>query len=222
MSDINNSKKPLIQPRTVSDSVYMWIKEAIINGDFKPGEHIPQESLTEMLGVSRTPVRDAIRRLEAEGLLVSKPHCGAIVFQATENALKEIYEVRMLLEQYCAVNTCLQAKEEDIRRIEEACYAMKQVASSSREFMDYDRRFHYEICVSSGCTNTIEILEGLWSKCETFKSIYFSLPGKAENTLEEHELILNAIKARNPEGVRAAIASHLQDVLACNYGLLSK
>ena len=221
MPDIS-MMKPLIQPRTVSDSVYIWIKDAIINGNFKPGEHIPQESLTELLGVSRTPVRDAIRRLEAEGLLVSKPHCGAVVFQATESALKEIYEVRILLEQYCAENTCSRASEEDIRRIEKVYSEMKKVASSSREFMEGDRRFHYEICAASGCSNSIEILEGLWSKCETFKSIYYSLPGKAENTLKEHKAILEAVKARKPEAVRKAIASHLQDVLTCNYELLSK
>ena len=55
---------PLIQYTTVSDSVYLWIKNAIIQGDFKPGEHIAQETLTKKLGVSRTPVRDAIKRLE--------------------------------------------------------------------------------------------------------------------------------------------------------------
>ena len=56
-----------IQYRTVSDSVYGWIKDAIVQGTFQPGEHIAQERLTEMLGVSRTPVRDAMKRLEAEG-----------------------------------------------------------------------------------------------------------------------------------------------------------
>ena len=60
--------QPIIQYTTVSDSVYLWVKNAIIQGEFKPGEHIAQERLTKTLGVSRTPVRDAIKRLEAEGL----------------------------------------------------------------------------------------------------------------------------------------------------------
>ena len=68
--------QPIIQYTTVSDSVYLWVKNAIIQGEFKPGEHIAQERLTKTLGVSRTPVRDAIKRLEAEGLLITKPHCG--------------------------------------------------------------------------------------------------------------------------------------------------
>ena len=64
--------QPIIQYTTVSDSVYLWVKNAIIQGEFKPGEHIAQERLTKTLGVSRTPVRDAIKRLEAEGLWGSR------------------------------------------------------------------------------------------------------------------------------------------------------
>ena len=89
------NNQPLIQYTTVSDSVYLWIKNAIIQGDFKPGEHIAQESLTKKLGVSRTPVRDAIKRLEAEGLLITRPHCGAVVFQLDRNCLHEIYDIRI-------------------------------------------------------------------------------------------------------------------------------
>ena len=73
-----------IQYKTVSDSVYDWIKEAIIQGEFQPGEHLAQERITERLGVSRTPVRDAMKRLEEEGLVVVKPHCGAVVFDISE------------------------------------------------------------------------------------------------------------------------------------------
>ena len=94
--------QPIIQYTTVSDSVYLWVKNAIIQGEFKPGEHIAQERLTKTLGVSRTPVRDAIKRLEAEGLLITKPHCGAVVFQLSKERLTEIYDIRILMEQYCA------------------------------------------------------------------------------------------------------------------------
>ena len=75
------------------------------SSEFKPGEHIAQERLTKTLGVSRTPVRDAIKRLEAEGLLITKPHCGAVVFQLSKERLTEIYDIRILMEQYCAART---------------------------------------------------------------------------------------------------------------------
>ncbi len=202
-----------IQYRTVSDSVYGWIKDAIVNGTFQPGEHIAQERLTELLGVSRTPVRDAMKRLEAEGLVVNKPHCGVVVFDATEEQLLEIYEIRILLEQYCAAKACLLATDEQIDKIEADNSAMRRSPNTSRQFMTGDRNFHRDFCMMSGCASAIEILENLWNRCEAFKAIYYSIDGKADSTLEEHAHIIQAFRDRDVETVKAVINSHLQDVV---------
>lgn len=205
-----------IQYRTVSDSVYGWIKDAIVNGTFQPGEHIAQERLTELLGVSRTPVRDAMKRLEAEGLVVSKPHCGVVVFDVTEEQLMEIYEIRILLEQYCAAKACLLATDEQINQIEADNRSMQNCLNTSRQFMDGDRRFHRDFCLMSGCTSAIEILESLWTRCEAFKAIYYAVDGKADNTLEEHANIIQAFRDRDVETVKSVINCHLQDVIQTN------
>ena len=88
--------QPIIQYTTVSDSVYLWVKNAIIQGEFKPGEHIAQERLTKTLGVSRTPVRDAIKRLEAEGLLITKPHSGVLALDEAPIALPSFKFLQLL------------------------------------------------------------------------------------------------------------------------------
>lgn len=204
---------PIIQYSTVSDSVYLWIKNAIIHGDYKPGEHIAQESLTKILGVSRTPVRDAIKRLEAEGLLITKPHCGAVVFKLSRENLNEIYDVRILMEQYCAARTCIIATDEDISAIEDINLKMLNFSNTSKEFMQLDRQFHSLICTLSGCSNTVEILEGLWNKCDSFKSIYYSLEGRANDTLSEHARIVQGLRKRDIEATKEAIANHLKDVV---------
>ena len=205
-----------IQYRTVSDSVYGWIKDAIVQGTFQPGEHIAQERLTEMLGVSRTPVRDAMKRLEAEGLVVSKPHCGVVVFEVTEEQLREIYEIRILLEQYCAAKACEIITEEQIDQIEADNRSMQNCPITSRQFMQGDHRFHRDFCLMSGCTTAIEVLDSLWTRCEAFKAIYYSIDGKANDTLDEHAHIIQAFRNRDVEGVKAAISSHLLDVLRTN------
>lgn len=207
------SNQPIIQYSTVSDSVYRWIKNAIIQGDFKPGEHIAQESLTKKLGVSRTPVRDAMKRLEAEGLLVSKPHCGSVVFQMTEEHLHEVYDVRILIEQYCAARTCMKASDKDIRKIEEINLQMIDQVHSMKNFMELDRQFHSMLCILSGCSNSLEILDSLWAKCDSFKSIYYSLEGKTNDTLSEHARIVQALKDRDIETAKQAIDYHLRDVV---------
>lgn len=138
--------QPIIQYTTVSDSVYLWVKNAIIQGEFKPGEHIAQERLTKTLGVSRTPVRDAIKRLEAEGLLITKPHCGAVVFQLSKERLTEIYDIRILMEQYCAARTCIRASDDDIRQLEEISLRMLDFSNNSKEFMRWTAVSHPGIC----------------------------------------------------------------------------
>lgn len=208
-----DDNKPIIQYSTVSDSVYLWIKNAIIQGDFKPGEHIAQERLTKTLGVSRTPVRDAMKRLESEGLLITKPHCGAVVFQLSGAHLKEIYEIRILMEQYCAEKTCAIITDEEIHHLEEINTNMQHYSNTSKEFMQLDRQFHAFFCSLSGCTNALEILEGLWNKCDSFKSIYYSLDGRARDTLAEHGRIITALRERNVTDLKNAIDSHLKDVV---------
>lgn len=205
-----------IQYRTVSDSVYDWIKEAIIQGEFQPGEHLAQERITERLGVSRTPVRDAMKRLEAEGLVVVKPHCGAVVFDISEEQLTEIYEIRILLEQYCAEKACRLATDEQIDNVERLSLGMQEYPSNSRQFMEADRIFHRGFCSISGCTSSIEILETLWTRCDAFKAIYYSLDGKARDTLNEHAKIVQALRARDADAMKRAISDHLEDVIKAN------
>ncbi len=207
------STQPLIQYTTVSESVYLWIKNAIIQGDFKPGEHIAQETLTKKLGVSRTPVRDAIKRLEAEGLLITKPHCGAVVFKLSRERLTEIYDIRILMEQYCAARTCILASDENINALETINLRMLNFSNTSREFMQLDRQFHSLICTLSGCDDTVEILEGLWNKCDSFKSIYYSLEGRINDTLAEHSRIIQGLRNRDIDMTKQAISDHLKDVV---------
>ena len=212
---MNGTASP-IQYKTVADSVYTWMKEAIIRGEFQPGERLAQDRITERLGVSRTPVRDAMKRLEAEGLIVVKPRCGAVVFDISEERLTEIYELRILLEQRCAEKACEIITDEQIDAIEQHNLNMRDCMRNSRQFMEEDRLFHRGWCEVSGCTGTIEILETLWTRCDAFKSIYYSLDEKARNTLNEHAKIVQAFRERDAEAVKRAIDSHLQDVVKTN------
>ena len=215
VTKMNDAMGP-IQYRTVADSVYFWMKEAIIRGEFQPGERLAQDRITERLGVSRTPVRDAMKRLEAEGLIIVKPRCGAVVFDISEKRLTEIYEIRILLEQHCAAKACAIITDEQIGEIERHNLKMKDCMRNSRQFMEEDRLFHRAWCEVSGCTGTIEILETLWTRCDAFKSIYYSLDGKARDTLNEHAKIIQAFRERDIEAVKRAINSHLQDVVETN------
>ena len=199
---------------TVSESVYLWIKNAIINGDLKAGERLVQEDLTQNLGVSRTPVRDAFKRLESEGLVINRPRYGAVVFQPSKEQLVEIYKIRTLIEQYCVENTCKLASDKELDNINKINKQMGKIPPAANEYMLLDFRFHKKICELSSCTSvTMEILEGLWNKCSSFKSLYFSLLGKPLDTMKMHGKIVEHLIKRDAARAKIAVAEHYEDVV---------
>jgi DNA-binding GntR family transcriptional regulator len=203
-----------IKINTVSDSVYLWIKNAIIVGDLKPGQHLVQDELTETLGVSRTPVRDAFKRLEAEGLIINRPYYGVSVFQPSKEQLHEIYDIRILVEQYCATKDCHVATDKELMSVKIINEKMAKASPSARDYMQLDYQFHKRICEISKCSKvTLEILESLWNKCSSFKSLYFSLENRPDNTIRKHREIAECLIKRDEVGVKNAIADHLHDVV---------
>lgn len=117
------------------------------------------------------------------------------------------------MEQYCAARTCIKASDEDINSLEAINLRMSNFSNTSKEFMQLDRQFHSLLCTLSGCTNTVEILEGLWNKCDSFKSIYYSLEGRANDTLAEHARIVQGLMKRDVQATKEAISNHLKDVV---------
>ena len=117
------------------------------------------------------------------------------------------------MEQYCATHTCMKASDEEINAIEAINLRMLSFSNTSKEFMQLDRQFHSLLCTLSGCTNTVEILEGLWNKCDSFKSIYYSLEGRVNDTLSEHTRIVQGLRKRDIAATKEAISAHLKDVV---------
>ena len=117
------------------------------------------------------------------------------------------------MEQYCATRTCMKASDEEINAIEAINLRMLSFSNTSKEFMQLDRQFHSLLCTLSGCTKTVEILEGLWNKCDSFKSIYYSLEGRVNDTLSEHTRIVQGLRKRDIAATKEAISAHLKDVV---------
>ena len=200
----------------LSRNLFARIEEDILTGKLASGSKLTEKKICDEYNVSRTPVRETMMRLEAEGLVVVKPHCGAVVFDISEEQLTEIYEIRILLEQYCAEKACRLATDEQIDNVERLSLGMQEYPSNSRQFMEADRIFHRGFCSISGCTSSIEILETLWTRCDAFKAIYYSLDGKARDTLNEHAKIVQALRARDADAMKRAISDHLEDVVKAN------
>lgn len=205
---------PIFTYSTISDSVYKWIRQAIVTSEFKPGEWITQENITERLNVSRTPVRDAFKRLQSEGLLIIKPHRGAMVVRLSLEKLLEVYEIRMLLEGAAVRHSCENITDKNIKELEKINSKMASCRNNAQQFMSYNRNFHHTLYSFSRREYLINSIFSLWDLIEPYRLMYFMHKGKPDGAIEEHIQIIAALKCHKPEKVRQAVIEHLTDVVA--------
>ena len=205
-------ESPIIS-QTVSEKVYQWIKNAIINGDLKPGERIIQENLTKHLKVSRTPVRDALQRLSAEKLVTLTPFYGAEVFALSKKSLNEIYEVRIMMEAYAAKKACDLITDNEIDELHKINNQIAKNRGSISKCMELDRRFHGLICLTAQSEYIIDVLNAAWDKSDPYKSIFYTLPGSADNAVREHSAIINSLRSRDKDALDKSIHTHLHNVV---------
>jgi DNA-binding GntR family transcriptional regulator len=209
----DNGSSLIITRENISDSVYGWIKKAIINVEFKPGERLTQEMITERLNISRTPVREAFKRLEAEGLLIVKPRLGAVVVQLSLAKFLELYEIRSLLETAAALHAAEKITDKNIAELEKINAKMISNFGHPQKFMECNRSFHLTLYGYSGMRYLVNYITGVWNLTEPYRLMYISHEGKSTVAVDEHVQVIDALKRRKPDEVSQAIREHLRDVV---------
>lgn len=211
-SNTSRPESPIVT-ETVSDQVYRLLKDAIIRGDLRRGQRIVQEKLTEQLQVSRTPIRDALQRLSAEGLVVNKPFHGAVVFELSESELHELYDIRILMENYA----CQQSLETISKQQLEEMIALNDRIISNRsdvhECMACDSAFHTIACCSNNLHYIKPFLDSVWDKSNPYKALYYTVPKYVDVTYKQHSLIIESFQKKDPALLSQALEGHLRDVV---------
>lgn len=202
-----------IDSQTVSDKVYLLIKNAIVDGQLKPGERIVQEKLTSQLNVSRTPVRDALQRLNTEGLVVNTPFHGAVVFELSKKSLAELYEIRAVLEDFSAQKAIDRIDQAELETLRKWNILFMESKDNILKCMQYDRSFHRDLCGAAHLNYITDILQGIWNKCDPYKSIYYNQPSTIERTYLEHDQIIKALSLKDKKLLTSTIHNHLGDVV---------
>lgn len=210
---VSNDNSPLIQYSTLSDIVYNWIRDAILNSEFKPGERLSQETITQRLQVSRTPVRDAFKRLQTEGLLEIRPNSGAIVTRLSAEKLVEIYELRTLLEGPAARYACQNITDKDIDHLAEINQHMILHREDPNEFIKGNRAFHTALYGYSNRDYLVNYIFQLWDLIEPYRLMYVSKKGKVEGSIQEHLEVISALTQRNASETERVIVEHLNKVV---------
>lgn len=208
LSKVNlNDYKPL------REVIFNTLKEAIIVGELKPGARLMEVQLAEKMGVSRTPVREAIRKLELEGLVTMVPRKGAHVAGLSPKDIVDVLEVRGVLDGLAASLSSLKMKEEQIKELRQinrqfANFVAKENLQGS---IKKDVEFHELIYRASGNEKLIQILNNLREQVQRFRVIYLKDYSGQKDIESEHEEIIEAIEKRDPEAAMSAAKKHIKN-----------
>lgn len=207
--------------KPLREIVFESLREAIIDGSLKPGERLMEVQLAEKLGVSRTPVREAIRKLELEGLLIMVPRKGAYVADVSLKDILNVLEVRASLEGLAASLAAERMTEEELQELEMKSYHFnKCVETNNTEGMiEKDAEFHDVIYKSTRNDRLIGIVEGLRDHVQRFRVTYFNEYNKSLNLTKEHQQILEAISERDADLARKLAQDHIDSL--SNYMMTS-
>lgn len=193
----NNFKVNMNEYLPLRDVVFNTLRQAILKGELAPGERLMEIQLAEKLGVSRTPIREAIRKLELEGLVLMIPRKGAEVAKISEKSLRDVLEVRRSLEEL-AIDWLARETDEEIEQLGERQNDFKNAINkgNAMNIAETDEAFHDVIYLGTGNDKLVQILNNLREQMYRYRLEYIKDEDKRQILIVEHEHILAAIKAR--------------------------
>ena len=195
------------------DVVYNTLREAILKGELKPGERLMELQLASKLGVSRTPIREAIRMLELEGLAVTIPRKGAEVAKMTVKDMEDVLEVREALDELAARIACNKITEEQLQTLSKVKDAFEESTKTTdiKQIAMYDEKFHDVIYESTGNVRLVNLLNNLREQIYRYRVEYLKNVEVYPRLIKEHETILKALQDRNQELVVEAMRDHVEN-----------
>ncbi len=194
---------------TKLEAVYNILKENIVNGNLKPGDRLIIRKIAQELGVSEIPVREAIRSLEAQGLVTMIPHAGAHVSMLDKNNIKEIIETRSILEGYAASSAIPLSKTTAAEF--RACIEEMRECVQSDDFVRFgalNARFHRMLCEQTDNTRIQKIISSLIGEYERTRAVFALSKERLKKSFKEHEAILAAMLAEDREKTERLVREH--------------
>ncbi len=191
------------------DVVFNTLRQGILTGELKPGERLMEIHLANKLGVSRTPIREAIRKLELEGLVTMIPRRGAEVAQITEKSLKDVMEVRRALDALSVELACDRINDEELAALGKACESFEKAVSTGdpKKIAQADVEFHNIIVKAAGNTRLVQLINNLSEQMYRYRFEYIKDVSTHEQLIAEHRILSDCI--RNKDKATAAKTAKL-------------
>ncbi len=197
------------------DAAYAAVRDGIVSGEHAAGSRLREEDLAEALGVSRTPVREALRRLHSEGLVELEPRRGALVATWGADELDEIFELRALVEGYGARRAATRVTEVEVARLEGLCDEMDE-AAARRPVPDHERigalnqALHHEIHRVASSRYVAGLLTSLVQMPLVMRTFHRYEPEELARSMGHHRELVAALRARRPEWAEAVMHAHVE------------
>lgn len=195
------------------DVVFNTLRQAILKGELKPGERLMEIQLANKLGVSRTPIREAIRKLELEGLVLMIPRKGAEVADITEKNMRDVLEVRKALEELAAHLACDRITDEQLAELKAASREFEHVlkADDVTKIAEADVKFHDVLYRATDNQRLLTMLSNLREQMYRFRVEYLKKEEFHPLLLEEHKKIIEAIESHDQDKVNSIIDLHIDN-----------
>ncbi|MBQ7775143.1 MAG: GntR family transcriptional regulator [Lachnospiraceae bacterium] len=195
------------------DVVFNTLRQAILTGDLKPGERLMEIHLANKLGVSRTPIREAIRKLELEGLVTMIPRRGAEVAQITEKSMNDVLEVRRAMDALCVELACERISEEELKALENACDAFAEAVKGGdiKVIAKADVALHDIIVQATGNLRLVQLINNLSEQMYRYRFEYLKDTSQHQNLIEEHRMIYESIVKKDKQAASNAAKLHIDN-----------
>lgn len=195
------------------DVVFNTLRQAILRGELKPGERLMEIALSRRLGVSRTPVREAIRMLELEGLVKMVPRKGAQVAQITEQDLNDVLEVRLGLEELAVQFACMRITEEELKALENSVQMFEQAMNQDdlTVLAEADVKFHEIIYNATHNRRLVQIINNIREQMYRYRIEYLKDVESRKTLVKEHYAIWASLKNRDVQNARKHIGVHIRN-----------
>ncbi len=211
-----------VKLETLRAQVENTLRKAIISGELSPGEKLIERELCQMLGVSRQSLREAMRKLEAEKLIVIVPHRGPEVASMSIDQARELFALRQLLESYAAQEFTIHASDQQIKELIKTVKRLKEAVKKNDSEGVLQAKAEFYGILLGGCGNNLvrEVLGGLLSRVSLLRATSLMLEDRLPQSLKEIEALVACIKLRDPDGARAISFEHVSNAQKAALGVL--
>jgi len=198
----------------LGEVAYKAIRDAIVANKLKPGDRVSEYKVAEWLNISRTPAREGLRKLEAEGFLTASPRRGLVVATVDEEAIYELYAAREILEGGAAALAARNATDAELAALEQMVAAEAAMKDSAEMMFEHNRLFHRFIYRMARNRYLTRFLQSLYDTLTAHRSIStMHVPARRETVIHEHRALCEAIKRRDEAAASRAAADHVRAAL---------